>query len=234
MTRRFVICRSLLAASLIATACSSPKEPAPAAPPEGEAAAASGSGTLVVGRAPGGAYVMLEATREQDFPPPAEPTFMDQSSQMFVPGELVARSGQEVKFRSSEDVMHNVRVIRSDDKKPIFNIVTPPWGAYSHTFDEPGIYDVTCDIHSVMRATILVSNTPYATIADGQGRFTFENVVPGSYRVVTFVEGKRKEQPVRISGTRTEVAFNQPDESRRSSPPSRPGEHVDTERQHDR
>jgi hypothetical protein len=232
MTVRVVICSSVLAASLIVAACSSPKEAVPAAPQQ-EATPASSGGTLVVGRAPGGSYVMLEAI-DQSFPPPADPTFMDQSSQMFIPGEMVARTGQEVKFRSSEDVLHNVRVIRSDDKKPIFNVATPPWGFYSHTFEEPGIYDVTCDIHSAMRASILVSNTPYATIADGDGRFTFENVALGTYRLVTFVEGRRKEQTVRISGARIEVAFNQPDESPRSSPPSRSGEHVDTERQHDR
>ena len=206
MTVPVLICGSALAAFLALTACSSPDQPAPAPPSLDAAEAVSSSGTLVVGRAPGGAYVMLEAT-DQAFSPPADPTFMDQSSQMFIPGEMVARTGQEVKFRSSEDVLHNVRVIRSDDKKPIFNVATPPWGSYSHTFEEPGVYDVTCDIHATMRASILVSNTPYATVADGEGRFTFENVAPGVYRLVTFVEGKRKELTVRISGTRTDVEF---------------------------
>jgi plastocyanin len=48
---------------------------------------------------------------------------MDQQGQMFMPDTLLARTGQPVHFRSSEDVLHNVRVIRRD-KKPIFNVAT--------------------------------------------------------------------------------------------------------------
>ena len=33
---------------------------------------------------------------------------------MFMPDTLLARTGQPVHFRSSEDVLHNVRVIRDD------------------------------------------------------------------------------------------------------------------------
>ena len=98
---------------------------------------------------------------------------MDQQGQMFMPDTLLARTGQPVHFRSSEDVLHNVRVIRND-QKPIFNVATPPWGSYTHTFDEPGFYNVTCDIHAAMRATMYVASTPYVGTADERGHFTFE------------------------------------------------------------
>jgi hypothetical protein len=207
MTHRAPIFCSAVAALLAVSACSPSKAPAPAAAQQDELTPAANGGTLLVGRAPGGTYVMLETESDREFPPPSGPTFMDQSSQMFVPDEMVARTGQAVLFRSSEDVLHNVRVIRSEDKQPIFNVATPPWGSYTHTFDEPGIYDVTCDIHTTMRASILVSPTPYATIADGEGRFAFENVVPGPYTLVGFVDGQRRERPVRISGSRMEIGI---------------------------
>ena len=208
MIRARVIESSLAAAILMVCACSAGKETAAPVSADDDASAAATRRTLVVGRGPSGSYMALEPQGGQEFLPPAKATFIDQSSQMFIPGEMIARTHQPVQFRSSEDVLHNVRVIRSDDKKPIFNVATPPWGSYSHTFDEPGIYDVSCDIHTAMRATILVSSSPYATIADGTGRFTFEDVIPGRYTLVAFAEGKRKEKTVQVSGKRAEIAID--------------------------
>ena len=208
MIRARVIQGGLAAAILVVCACSAAKETAAPSAAHGGALVDSVSRTRVVGHGPGGSYVALEPQGGREFPPPAKPTFIDQSSQMFIPGEMIARTHQPVQFRSSEDVLHNVRVIKSDDKKPIFNVATPPWGSYAHTFDEPGIYDVSCDIHTAMRATILVSSSPYATIADGTGRFTFDDVVPGTYTLVAFAEGTRKEKTVQISGERAEIAVD--------------------------
>jgi hypothetical protein len=132
---------------------------------------------------------------------------MDQSGQMFIPELLVARAGQKVEFRSSEDVLHNVRVDYSDTKTPIFNVATPPWGMYPHTFDKPGFYNVSCDIHTAMRATILITETPYATQADQAGKFRFENVVPGSYKLKGFVGEEPVEKIVQIAGSRAELGL---------------------------
>jgi hypothetical protein len=161
--------------------------------------------TDVVGNAPSGAFVRLEPQFAHQFPPPPGEGFIDQSGQMFVPGAITAQAGQAVKFRSSEDILHNVRVIRAEDKVTIFNVATPPWGAYTHTFDKAGTYDVTCDIHTAMKATILVSDTPYATIADDNGGFTFVDVVPGAYKIIAFSGENEVERNIEIRGSRIEV-----------------------------
>ena len=96
------------------------------------------SGTTVSVTTMPGTFVWLEPTFAHEFPPAEGAAFMDQQGQMFMPDTLLARTGQPVHFRSSEDVLHNVRVIRSD-KTPIFNVATPPWGTYTHTFGEPGL-----------------------------------------------------------------------------------------------
>ncbi len=160
----------------------------------------------MTGDAPSGAFVRLEPTFAFEHRLPTGESFIDQSGQMFIPGALVAQTGQTIQFRSSEDVLHNVRVIRSDDKTPIFNVATPPWGAYSHTFDESGTYEVTCDIHTAMRATILVAATPYVTIADDKGRFSFDDVVPGSYTLIGFSGAHELKRTVQVAGDRTHVA----------------------------
>jgi plastocyanin len=125
-------------------------------------------------------FVWLEPAFEHDFPPAEGAAYMDQQGQMFMPDTVVAQTGQPVHFRSSEDELHNVRVIRNE-KTPIFNVATAPFASYTHVFDAPGFYNVTCDIHTAMRGTIDVASSPYVGTADEHGRFVFERVVPGRY-----------------------------------------------------
>jgi hypothetical protein len=153
-----------------------------------------------------GTFVWLEPQFEYEFPRPEGAGYMDQQGQMFIPDTLLARTGQPVHFRSSEDVLHNVRVIRTD-RTPIFNVATPPFGQYTHTFDEPGVYDVSCDIHTAMRATLYITSTPYVGTSDADGRYTFVNVVPGTYTLAGFDEGKRIEKTVDIAGPRVELVI---------------------------
>jgi len=164
------------------------------------------TGTTVSVETAPGTFVWLEATFPHEFPPAEGASYMDQQGQMFMPDTVLARTGQPVHFRSSEDVLHNVRVIRSD-KKPIFNVATPPFGSYTHTFDEPGFYNVTCDIHATMRATVFVASTPYVGTADEHGRFTFEHVVPGTYKVAGFGDATPIEKTVAIAGPRVDVSL---------------------------
>lgn len=151
-----------------------------------------------------GTFVWLEPTFAHEFPPAEGAAYMDQQGQMFMPDTVLARTGQPVHFRSSEDVLHNVRVIRSD-KKPIFNVATPPFGSYVHTFDEPGLYNVTCDIHTTMRATVYVAATPYVGTSDERGHFTFDHVVAGSYKVSGFADGTPIEKIVDVDGTQVDI-----------------------------
>lgn len=163
-------------------------------------------GTIVSVQTTPGTFVWLEAAFAHEFPPAEGAAYMDQQGQMFMPDTVLARTGQPVHFRSSEDVLHNVRVIRSD-QTPIFNVATPPFGSYTHIFDEPGFYNVTCDIHATMRATVYVASTPYVGTADERGRFTFDNVVPGTYTVAGFADAKPIEKTIKVGGARVDVSL---------------------------
>lgn len=197
---------TLLTVALVASACSAPPdEAASTAGESNEPARIRSERTVVVGKAPSGAFVRLEPLFEQEFPESRAEGVVDQTGQMFLPSSQVARTGQRMEFRSSEDVLHNIRVIRAEDKATIFNVVTPPWGSYTHTFSEAGTYEVTCDIHTAMRATILVTPTPYATIADDSGNFSFSDVVPGRYKLIGFSGENALEREVEISGPRREL-----------------------------
>lgn len=194
------------ALALAAVGCASP--PADPTPPRQSASSEAKLGQ-VVGKAPAtGSFppiVILEPRIPRDFPAPTDPKVMDQTGYTFFPSLLLVQKGQKVEFRNSEDVLHNVRVTNTDTGTPVFNIATPPFGAYEHTFDEAGYYAVSCDVHPAMAANILVTSTPYAVVAEKDGRFTFSDVPPGSYTLTVYSGAQRIERVVEITGSRTEL-----------------------------
>ena len=143
------------------------------------------SGKLASSLGPPATIVVLAPQGSVELPVKAEPAIMDQAGYEFLPGFLIAQAGQQVQFRNSEDVLHNVRVTETSSQKPVFNVATLAFGKYEHTFD-PGYYNVTCDIHSTMRASILVTASPYATTTGEDGRFSIGNVQPGQYDLTIY------------------------------------------------
>ena len=78
---------------------------------------------------------------------------------------------------------HNVSVTRRESGSEVFNVGTEPHQKYVHTFDRVGQFDVKCDIHEGMEATVIVARGPMTTIAGDDGRFSLPNVAFGSYTV---------------------------------------------------
>jgi hypothetical protein len=182
------------------------REAAPSARQIDPAAAAPGmvTSSQVSGRAPGGALITLEFV-DRPAPPPEGNALMDQYAKTFVPETLFVRVGQEVVFRNSEDQLHNVTVIGSRTGTAVFDISQSPFETYKHTFERPGEFDVSCDVHPGMRATIVATTTPYAVYADPSGRFLLPNVAPGSYKLRISANGTQTERVVEIKEARTDL-----------------------------
>lgn len=172
-----------------------------AAPAAAEGAPVTSS--VVSGTVPRNAIVSLVPA--EPLPAPAGPAVMDQYAKQFVPNVLYVRVGQPVEFRNSEDMPHNVTVLRRGSGAEVFNVGTEPQQKYVHTFDRIGQFDVTCDIHPGMQATLIAAPSPYATVADDSGRFTIPDVKPGSYKLNLTYEGRTVEQPLDVQGPRTDV-----------------------------
>jgi plastocyanin len=188
----------IVPAIALAIACGSEEKAAPAAAPP-----ASITSSVVSGTVPRNAIVALVPA--ETLPAPAEPAVMDQYAKQFVPNVLYVRVGQPVEFRNSEDMPHNVTVHRRGSGTEVFNVGTEPAQKYVHTFDRIGQFDVTCDIHPGMQATLIASPSPYATVADDGGRFTIADVKPGSYKLNLTYEGRTVEHPLQVAGPRTDV-----------------------------
>ena len=129
------------------------------------------------------AVVLLTPEDGHDVDGLDEAVRMDQFGLSFHPGVLVARAGQEVAFTNGDDVLHNVHVSDSATRDTVFNIATPIAGAYLHVFERPGTYTVSCDVHPAMAAHILVTEAPYAAVAERDGRFELSGVPAGLFVV---------------------------------------------------
>lgn len=187
-----------VAFACLAAACGS-NAPAPAA----STAAPVVTVSEVSGTVPRNAIVSLLSSESTQMPD--GPAVMDQYAKTFVPNVLYVRVGQPVEFKNSEDMPHNVKVSRRGTGAEVFNVGTEPQQKHVHTFDRAGQFDVLCDIHPGMQATVIAAASSIVTIADDAGRFTIPNVKPGTYTVNVVFEGRTLEQPLEVAGARTTV-----------------------------
>ena len=184
-------------------------ESAPAAAAETGAPAVAGGLAQVAGQAPPAtgmlvSIVILDPHEEIDVPVPDETPIMDQIGRQFVPGFILVRAGQTIDFTNSEDELHTVHV-KDSHGESIFNIATMMGTTYQHTFEVGDRYSVICNTHTEMFADILVVDTPYAVVADRDGRFALPDVVPGRYTATVIQGGDRSEQEIQIAAGPNEI-----------------------------
>lgn len=166
------------------------------------------TGKLAPSLSPPSTLIVLEPTAGTELPVNGAPAIMDQAGYEFVPAFLIAQAGQPVQFRNSEDVLHNVRVAESASHTPVFNVATLAFGKYEHKF-EPGYYNVTCDIHSTMRASILVTASPYTATTGADGSFTMRGVRQGKYNLTIYAGAAPVVRPIEVKNGRTDLGVIQ-------------------------
>jgi len=153
----------------------------------------------------GAVVVVLEPKVARAFATQSEKPVMDQAGLTFGPELLLVRTGQPVEFRNSDDTLHNVRVSHEETRASAFNVAIPTGESYTYTFERDGFYRVGCDIHPAMAASIFAAATPYTTLADSGGAFTFADVPPGSWTITIYAGGKRLHKDVEVAGGVTTV-----------------------------
>ena len=208
---------ALIGLFLATSACSKSEAPplpveAPAAAPASATAAGASSGNIVgtVARSGGAtAVVVLEPKTARVFFAQSEKPVMDQAGLTFGPELLLVRTGQPVEFRNNDDTLHNVHVTHEETRTPAFNVAIPTANSYTYTFERDGFYRVGCDIHPSMAASIFAASTPYTTLADSDGGFTFTDVPAGGWTVTVYTAGKRLQKDVDVKGGVTEVTVEE-------------------------
>lgn len=114
---------------------------------------------------------------------------VDQPMCAFVPHVQAVREGQELIFKNSAPVAHNVRWT-GNFKNAGGNIILPPKG--SHTLKDLKAYrlpmQVNCDIHRWMKAYVAVFDHPYFAITDENGNFEIKNAPVGDCQLMVWHE----------------------------------------------
>jgi hypothetical protein len=140
----------------------------------------AGRGASAVEGGPQDVVVFVEGVKGT-FAPPARRPQLVQRDERFNPPVLGVQAGSTVEFPNEDDFYHNVFSVVSGDR---FDLGRYAKGKSARqTLTKPGVVVVRCEIHSGMKAYILVVPNPYFAIPGADGAFSIPGVPAGTYTV---------------------------------------------------
>ena len=128
-----------------------------------------------------------------------------QRNKTFLPRVLAVQAGSTVEFPNDDDIFHNVFSLSSPT--PFDLGLYRAGDTRMRTFTAPGVYRVFCNIHPQMSAFIVVTPSPFVTVASADGRFTLD-LPAGRYRLTALSE---RAEAVSIEITASEGASTAPE-----------------------
>ena len=125
---------------------------------------------------------------------------IDQKHCVFVSRVIVTPVSRTVDFLSSDPLLHNLHSFCQAN--PSFNRAQPKGRTISVAFNAPEFIRIDCDLHSWMRAWIVVAEHPYYAVTGDRGEFVLENVPPGKHAIRIWQEHLRSvTQEVTVADT---------------------------------
>ena len=115
-----------------------------------------------------------------------KPAQLDQVGCVYAPRVVVVPVGGTVDFLNSDRLLHNLHSV-SKDNAP-FNRTQPRGRTVSMTFTKPEIVRVDCDLHSWMRAWVVVAEHRFYAITGPDGEFALDGLPPGRYTLQIWQE----------------------------------------------
>jgi len=111
-----------------------------------------------------------------------EPVKLDNLKCAFVPHVTTASVGQTLDIHNSDPFLHDAHARLG--AQTLFNVAIMKDHTVHQPLMEPGLIHLNCNIrHTWMHGYILVSEHPYHTVTDAEGRFRLEGIPPGIWTV---------------------------------------------------
>ncbi|MGD0092060.1 MAG: hypothetical protein ABSE73_19275 [Planctomycetota bacterium] len=120
------------------------------------------------------------------------PAVMDQIKCTFVPHVIIVTPGTELTVLNSDKIPHNVHTV------PLDGLNTPVNRMMAATdeklvlkgrcLSEPELIQVQCDIHTWMRAYLVVHDPRRAALSNSDGTFEIKDLPAGKHKVSVFQE----------------------------------------------
>lgn len=106
---------------------------------------------------------------------------MTTRNKTILPHVMVVPVGSKISFPNEDAITHN---LFSVSKPNAFDLGLYKRGTTeTHTFQQPGVVNVYCNVHPEMSAVIHVVTSPYYASAAKDGTYRIENVEKGRYRL---------------------------------------------------
>lgn len=144
----------------------------------------------------------------QHFSPPATPAVLDQVGAMYEPYMQGIMTGQVLRIKNSDDLLHNVHSISKVAGNKDFNFAQPEKDQFNDkTFTNREVMvKFKCDVHNWMFAYVGVMEHPFFAVTDKNGKFVITNVPPGEYTLTAYHQKTHGTTPglsqtVKIEGT---------------------------------
>jgi plastocyanin len=145
----------------------------------------------VVGKDSGLANVFVYISKGcegKQYPTPSQAVELDQQGCNYEPYVLGMMTGQTLKIKNSDPLLHNVHALPTADGNTEFNLAQPTQGQVDEkTFNKKEILvKIKCDVHNWMFAYVGVMDNPYFAVSDADGNFKISNVPPGTYTLTAY------------------------------------------------
>jgi hypothetical protein len=137
---------------------------------------------------------------------------IDQKNCEFLPYVLAVHQQQQVNFKSSDPVNHNIRLTPFTNTP--FNTILPANGSMAKQFSaERRPIPIACDIHPWMKGYLMVLDHPFFAVTGDDGSFEIKGVPAGEQKLVIWqslkgyvTEGKAQGTAVTVkAGATTDI-----------------------------
>ncbi|MGD0542188.1 MAG: carboxypeptidase regulatory-like domain-containing protein [Tepidisphaeraceae bacterium] len=136
------------------------------------------------------------------------PAVLDQIKCVYVPHVVAVQTGQTLRLKSSDAMLHNVHLKCAVNPDANYGFPGPGQRDIRLALPEAP-FTVKCDVHPWMSAWVGVFDHPWFAVSADDGSFTIQRVPPGTYTLVAWQESlPQQQQQITVSdGGQTDVQF---------------------------